>query len=74
MEAVGQENNKDLYLRECDGKASQLWHFDNVSSVDQAYERDCIVITVLVHLCFCKDLISSLLFVNLHNLTRLNYS
>ncbi|NP_001193376.1 polypeptide N-acetylgalactosaminyltransferase 15 precursor [Sus scrofa] len=35
MEAVGQENNKDLYLRECDGKASQLWHFDNVSSVDE---------------------------------------
>lgn len=37
MEAVGQENNKDLYLRECDGKASQLWHFDNVSTVDERW-------------------------------------
>ena len=35
MEAVVQENNKDLYLRECDGKASQLWRFDNVSTVDE---------------------------------------
>ncbi|CAI9176135.1 unnamed protein product [Rangifer tarandus platyrhynchus] len=35
MEAVVQENNKDLYLRECDGKASQLWRFDNISTVDE---------------------------------------
>eukprot|EP00069_Balaena_mysticetus_P010944 bmy_20831T0 len=35
IEAVMQENNKDLYLRECDGKASQLWRFDNVSTVDE---------------------------------------
>uniref|UniRef100_A0A4W2E3K4 Polypeptide N-acetylgalactosaminyltransferase n=1 Tax=Bos indicus x Bos taurus TaxID=30522 RepID=A0A4W2E3K4_BOBOX len=35
MEAVVQENNKDLYLRECDGKASQLWRFDSVSTVDE---------------------------------------
>ncbi|XP_028017824.2 polypeptide N-acetylgalactosaminyltransferase 15 isoform X1 [Balaenoptera acutorostrata] len=35
IEAVLQENNKDLYLRECDGKASQLWRFDNVSTVDE---------------------------------------
>ncbi|XP_030878982.1 polypeptide N-acetylgalactosaminyltransferase 15-like, partial [Leptonychotes weddellii] len=35
MEAVVQENSKDLYLRQCDGKASQLWRFDNVSSVDK---------------------------------------
>nr|KAF6335173.1 polypeptide N-acetylgalactosaminyltransferase 15 [Pipistrellus kuhlii] len=35
MEAVVQENNKDLYLRQCDGKASQLWRFDNVSAVDE---------------------------------------
>ena len=37
MEAVMQENNKDLYLRECDGKASQLWQFDNVSTVDERW-------------------------------------
>lgn len=35
MEAVVQENNKDLYLRQCDGKASQLWRFDNVLAVDE---------------------------------------
>ncbi|KAM5230990.1 polypeptide N-acetylgalactosaminyltransferase 15 isoform 2-T3 [Hipposideros larvatus] len=35
MEAVMQENNKDLYLRQCDGKASQLWRFDNVDTVDE---------------------------------------
>uniref|UniRef100_A0A8C5YHT8 Polypeptide N-acetylgalactosaminyltransferase n=1 Tax=Microcebus murinus TaxID=30608 RepID=A0A8C5YHT8_MICMU len=35
MEAVGQENNKDLYLRQCDGKASQLWRFDQVNTVDE---------------------------------------
>ncbi|XP_036999853.2 polypeptide N-acetylgalactosaminyltransferase 15 isoform X2 [Artibeus jamaicensis] len=35
MEAVVQENNKDLYLRQCDGKASQLWHFDNVKAMDE---------------------------------------
>ncbi|XP_006770239.1 PREDICTED: polypeptide N-acetylgalactosaminyltransferase 15 isoform X1 [Myotis davidii] len=35
MEAVVQENNKDLYLRQCDGKASQLWRFDNVRAVDE---------------------------------------
>lgn len=35
MEAMVQENNKDLYLRQCDGKASQLWRFDNVDAVDE---------------------------------------
>ncbi|XP_039692988.1 polypeptide N-acetylgalactosaminyltransferase 15 isoform X1 [Pteropus medius] len=35
MEAMVQENNKDLYLRQCDGKASQLWRFDNVNNVDE---------------------------------------
>ncbi|XP_014645269.1 PREDICTED: polypeptide N-acetylgalactosaminyltransferase 15 isoform X2 [Ceratotherium simum simum] len=35
MEAVVQENNKDLYLRQCDGKASQLWQFDKVNTVDE---------------------------------------
>ncbi|XP_047732484.1 polypeptide N-acetylgalactosaminyltransferase 15 isoform X1 [Prionailurus viverrinus] len=35
MEAVVQENSKDLYLRQCDGKASQLWRFDNVYTVDE---------------------------------------
>ncbi|XP_024421635.2 polypeptide N-acetylgalactosaminyltransferase 15 isoform X1 [Desmodus rotundus] len=35
MEAVVEENNKDLYLRQCDGKASQLWHFDNVKAMDE---------------------------------------
>ncbi|KAM7063999.1 polypeptide N-acetylgalactosaminyltransferase 15 [Molossus nigricans] len=35
MEAVVQENNKDLYLRQCDGKVSQLWRFDNVHAVDE---------------------------------------
>ncbi|XP_026352741.1 polypeptide N-acetylgalactosaminyltransferase 15 isoform X4 [Ursus arctos] len=35
MEAVVQESSKDLYLRQCDGKASQLWRFDNVVSVDK---------------------------------------
>ncbi|XP_062970095.1 polypeptide N-acetylgalactosaminyltransferase 15 isoform X3 [Cynocephalus volans] len=35
MEAVVQENNKDLYLRQCDGKVSQLWQFDQVSLVDE---------------------------------------
>lgn len=28
MEAMAQENSQDLYLRPCDGKASQLWQFD----------------------------------------------
>ncbi|KAM8922166.1 polypeptide N-acetylgalactosaminyltransferase 15 [Lycaon pictus] len=35
MEAVVQENSKDLYLHQCDGKASQLWRFDNVNTVDE---------------------------------------
>lgn len=35
MEAVVQGNNKDLYLRQCDGKASQLWQFDKVNTVDE---------------------------------------
>nr|KAF6474187.1 polypeptide N-acetylgalactosaminyltransferase 15 [Rousettus aegyptiacus] len=35
MEAMVQEKNKDLYLRQCDGKASQLWRFDNVNNVDE---------------------------------------
>ncbi|XP_037380615.1 polypeptide N-acetylgalactosaminyltransferase 15 [Talpa occidentalis] len=35
MEAIVQENNKDLYLRPCDGKASQLWQFDQVNTVDE---------------------------------------
>ncbi|XP_076986168.1 polypeptide N-acetylgalactosaminyltransferase 15 [Tamandua tetradactyla] len=35
MEAVVQENNKDIYLRQCDGKASQLWRFDQVNPVDE---------------------------------------
>uniref|UniRef100_A0A8C3WGH7 Polypeptide N-acetylgalactosaminyltransferase n=1 Tax=Catagonus wagneri TaxID=51154 RepID=A0A8C3WGH7_9CETA len=35
MEAVVQEDNKDLYLRACDGKASQLWRFDSVRTVDE---------------------------------------
>ncbi|KAM5315203.1 polypeptide N-acetylgalactosaminyltransferase 15 isoform 2-T2 [Glossophaga mutica] len=35
MEAAVQENNKELYLRQCDGKASQLWHFDNVKAMDE---------------------------------------
>uniref|UniRef100_A0A8C6RCH1 Polypeptide N-acetylgalactosaminyltransferase 15 n=1 Tax=Nannospalax galili TaxID=1026970 RepID=A0A8C6RCH1_NANGA len=35
MEAVVQQNNKDLYLHQCDGKASQMWHFDQVHSVDE---------------------------------------
>lgn len=35
MEAVVQENNKDLYLRQCDGKASQLWRFDDVRAVGE---------------------------------------
>ncbi|XP_036917240.1 polypeptide N-acetylgalactosaminyltransferase 15 isoform X2 [Sturnira hondurensis] len=35
MEAVVQESNKDLYLRQCDGKASQLWHFDNIKAMDE---------------------------------------
>ncbi|XP_066207061.1 polypeptide N-acetylgalactosaminyltransferase 15 [Saccopteryx leptura] len=35
MEAVVQENNKDLYLHQCDGKASQLWRFDNINVVDE---------------------------------------
>lgn len=35
MEAMAQENDKDLYLRPCDGKASQLWQFDVVNPVDE---------------------------------------
>ncbi|XP_049726762.1 polypeptide N-acetylgalactosaminyltransferase 15 isoform X2 [Elephas maximus indicus] len=35
IEAVVQENNKDLYLRQCDGKASQLWRFDQINPVDE---------------------------------------
>lgn len=35
MEAVIQENNKSLHLRQCDGKASQLWQFDQVNTVDE---------------------------------------
>nr|XP_004661378.2 polypeptide N-acetylgalactosaminyltransferase 15 [Jaculus jaculus] len=35
MEAVVQQNNKGLYLRQCDGKASQLWQFDQVHPVDE---------------------------------------
>ncbi|KAI5200460.1 polypeptide N-acetylgalactosaminyltransferase 15 [Manis pentadactyla] len=33
MEAVEQENRRDLYLHQCDGKASQLWRFDKVHAV-----------------------------------------
>lgn len=33
MEAVVQQNNKDLYLHQCDGKVSQLWRFDHVHPV-----------------------------------------
>ncbi|KAM5279577.1 polypeptide N-acetylgalactosaminyltransferase 15 [Ctenodactylus gundi] len=35
MEAVVQHNNKNLFLRQCDGKASQLWQFDEVHAVDE---------------------------------------
>ncbi|XP_071475457.1 polypeptide N-acetylgalactosaminyltransferase 15 isoform X3 [Marmota flaviventris] len=35
MEAVVQQNNKDLYLRQCDGKVSQLWRFDHIHPVDE---------------------------------------
>ncbi|KFO19810.1 polypeptide N-acetylgalactosaminyltransferase 15 [Fukomys damarensis] len=35
MEAVLQQNNKDLFLSQCDGKASQLWQFDEVHPVDE---------------------------------------
>ncbi|XP_071068948.1 polypeptide N-acetylgalactosaminyltransferase 15 [Dasypus novemcinctus] len=35
MEAVVQGNNKDIYLRQCDGKPSQLWRFDQVNAVDE---------------------------------------
>ncbi|KAL0593207.1 Polypeptide N-acetylgalactosaminyltransferase 15, partial [Plecturocebus cupreus] len=35
MEAVVQENNKNLYLRQCDGKARQQWQFDQVYAVDE---------------------------------------
>ncbi|KAG8516211.1 Polypeptide N-acetylgalactosaminyltransferase 15 [Galemys pyrenaicus] len=35
IEAIVQENNKDLYLRPCDGKASQLWQFDQVTTEDE---------------------------------------
>ncbi|KAK2494284.1 hypothetical protein MC885_000872 [Smutsia gigantea] len=33
LEAVEQENRNDLYLRQCDGKGSQLWRFDKVQAV-----------------------------------------
>ncbi|XP_047387850.1 polypeptide N-acetylgalactosaminyltransferase 15 isoform X2 [Sciurus carolinensis] len=35
MEAVVQQDNKDLYLRQCDGKVSQLWRFDRVHPVGE---------------------------------------
>ncbi|XP_006883395.1 PREDICTED: polypeptide N-acetylgalactosaminyltransferase 15 [Elephantulus edwardii] len=35
MEAVVQENNRHLYLHQCDGKASQLWRYDQVSAVGE---------------------------------------
>lgn len=35
MEATVQRNNKDLYLRQCDGKSGQLWQFDVVNPVDE---------------------------------------
>ncbi|XP_007934859.1 polypeptide N-acetylgalactosaminyltransferase 15 [Orycteropus afer afer] len=35
IEAVVQENNKDLYLHQCDGKASQLWQYDQINAVDE---------------------------------------
>ncbi|XP_006840067.1 PREDICTED: polypeptide N-acetylgalactosaminyltransferase 15 [Chrysochloris asiatica] len=35
IEAVVQENNKALYLRPCDGKASQLWRYDQINAVDE---------------------------------------
>ncbi|KAM6223280.1 polypeptide N-acetylgalactosaminyltransferase 15 [Rhynchocyon petersi] len=35
IEAMVQETNKDLYLRQCDGKASQLWRYDQTIAVDE---------------------------------------
>uniref|UniRef100_A0A8C6MUR8 Polypeptide N-acetylgalactosaminyltransferase 15 n=1 Tax=Mus spicilegus TaxID=10103 RepID=A0A8C6MUR8_MUSSI len=35
MEAGVQPSNKDLYLRHCDGKTSQLWQFDQIHPVDE---------------------------------------
>ncbi|XP_058513161.1 polypeptide N-acetylgalactosaminyltransferase 15 isoform X3 [Ochotona princeps] len=35
LEAVMQGDHKDLRLRLCDGKASQLWRFDQASAVDE---------------------------------------
>lgn len=35
VEAVVQQNTKDLYLRQCDGKVSQLWRFDQVYPVNE---------------------------------------
>ncbi|XP_073899956.1 polypeptide N-acetylgalactosaminyltransferase 15 isoform X6 [Castor canadensis] len=35
LEAVVQQDSKDLYLCPCDGKASQLWRFDQVHTVDE---------------------------------------
>lgn len=33
LEAVMQGNRRDLRLRLCDGKASQLWRFDQANAV-----------------------------------------
>lgn len=35
MEAVAQQNSQELFLSQCDGKASQLWQFDKVHPVDE---------------------------------------
>ncbi|XP_023571489.1 polypeptide N-acetylgalactosaminyltransferase 15 [Octodon degus] len=35
MEAMAQQNSKELFLSQCDGKASQLWQFDEVHPVDE---------------------------------------
>ncbi|XP_008264265.3 polypeptide N-acetylgalactosaminyltransferase 15 [Oryctolagus cuniculus] len=35
IEAVAHGIHKELHLRPCDGKASQLWRFDQVSAVDE---------------------------------------
>ncbi|XP_004704068.1 polypeptide N-acetylgalactosaminyltransferase 15 isoform X1 [Echinops telfairi] len=35
MQAMVQGNRKDLYLRQCDGEASQLWRYDQIHPVDE---------------------------------------
>lgn len=35
MEAGVRPSSKDLYLRQCDGKTSQLWRFDQIHPVDE---------------------------------------